>query len=248
MVSRGIAVPDTRKHRGPHPEDAALFHPDRHPALTEAVRDLSWLMSRNYALPSALKLVGDRRQLTDRQRTAVLRCACSDAALARRTERRTSLETRRGKPLHLDGYNVLTTVEAALGRGVLLRGRDGCYRDMASLHGSYRKVEETLPALHAIGDVLDAAGVTPCRWYLDRPVSNSGRLKGIMNETARGRSWPWEVELVHDPDPILADAEDIVATADSGILDRCRGWVNLARTVIDARVPATCIVNLSGTP
>lgn len=241
-------MPDTRKHRGPHSEDAGLFHPDHHPALTEAVRDLSWLMSRNYARPSALKLVGDRRQLTDRQRTAVLRCACSDTALARRSERRTSLESMRGKPLHLDGYNVLTTVEAALGKGVLLRGRDGCYRDMASLHGSYRKVEETLPALHAIGEILDAAGVTPCKWYLDRPVSNSGKLKGIMNETARERSWPWEVELVPDPDPILAEAKGVVATADSVILDHCQSWVNLARLVIDARVPAACIVNLSETP
>ena len=62
----------------------------------------------------------------------------------------------RNRPLWLDGYNVLTTVEAALGGGVILIARDGAYRDMASMHGSYRKVAETLPALKILGKLLEA--------------------------------------------------------------------------------------------
>ena len=38
---------------------------------------------------------------------------------------------------------MLTTIEAALAGGVILAARDGAYRDMASMHGSYRKVAET---------------------------------------------------------------------------------------------------------
>ena len=96
---------------------------------------------------------------------------------------------------------------AALGGGVLLLGRDGCCRDMASMHGSYRKVAETLPALELLGRTLAACDLRECRWLFDRPVSNSGRLKGIVEELAVARDWPWRVELVPDPDAILSDPE-----------------------------------------
>ena len=50
--------------------------------------------------------------------------------------------------------NQLITIEAALSGGLIFRGRDGCFRDLASIHGTYRKVEETLPALNLIGSFL----------------------------------------------------------------------------------------------
>ena len=89
-----------------------------------------------------------------------------------------------GCRIELDGYNVLTSIEAALSGGVLLLARDGAFRDMASMHGSYRKVEETLPALDLIGRVLAEFGVGEAQWLLDRPVSNSGRLKKIIEYLA----------------------------------------------------------------
>jgi hypothetical protein len=74
-----------------------------------------------------------------------------------------------------------------------------------------------------VGDVV---------WFLDAPVSNSGRLKGTILEIAAERGWPWRVEIVPDPDKILRGARDeVVATADSVILDACGGWVALAREV-----------------
>ena len=63
-------MPDRRKHRGPHPEDARLFAPEVWPLLREATADLCWLLSRGYADKSALRLVGDRYELVARQRAA----------------------------------------------------------------------------------------------------------------------------------------------------------------------------------
>jgi hypothetical protein len=237
-------LPDTRSHRGPHPEDGQLFGPEAQPRLVEAVADLCWLLTRGYATPSALKLVGDRYALAARQRVAVARCACSDAQQARRSAHRVDGRQVRGQRVWLDGYNVLTTIEAALGGGVILDARDGAYRDMASMHGSYRKVAETRPALELLGRTLGELGADECRWYLDRPVSNSGRLKQVIEETAVSGGWPWEVELVHDPDPILSQAQEIVATADSVILDRCRSWLNLARETIAVCLPGVDVVRL----
>ena len=144
-------MPDKRKHRGPNPQDATAFAPDRQPGLRQAVADLSWLLSHGYAEKSSLKLVGDRYRLTERQRMGVMRCSCSDQALARRKEHEVACGAAAGQCLLLDGYNVLTTVEAALAGGIILEARDGCYRDLASMHGSFRKVAETVPAIELVG-------------------------------------------------------------------------------------------------
>ena len=240
-------MPDHRAHRGAHPDDAALFAPDAVPRLRDAVGDLSWLLSRGYADPSAQKVVGDRYNLTQRQRTAVMRCACTDAALDRRLRSRTTPEDVPGGSLLLDGYNVLTTVEAALAGGVVLRARDTSARDVASLHGTWRRVDETRTAIELIGDVAHGElGAARLEWLLDSPVSNSGRLKVMLQEVARERGWDWAVQLVPNPDADLAVAtHGIVATADSVILDRCGRWFGLAGEVVARRVPQAWVVDLA---
>jgi hypothetical protein len=242
-------MPDRRTHRGPHPEDDRLFSTEARPLLRAAAADFCWLLDRGYAHDSSLKLVGDRYTLAARQRTAVSRCCCPAAAAARRREHEVNRERLSGAALWLDGYNVLCTVEAALAGGVILAARDGAYRDMASMHGSYRKVAETLPALELLGRTLAACGVCECRWLLDRPVSNSGRLKRIIEELAAARGWPWQVELAPNPDVLLADpavgVDIVVATADSAILDRCPAWFNLARATIVGQVPSATVVDLA---
>ena len=213
-----------------------------------ATAELSWLLSRGYVNPSAVKLVGDRHGLRDRQRVAVRRAACSDEALARRAAGRVELPDLAGRPVVVDGFNVVVTAEAALGGGVLLKCRDGCVRDMASMHGNYRRVAETKPALRLIRDVLDDANAGPVRWLLDRPVSNSGRLAGLIRDAAGGREWV--AECVPDPDPLLAaageDGDDgaVAATADAGVLDRCGPWCDLAAAAA-GRVPGARAVDLA---
>jgi hypothetical protein len=237
-------LPDTRTHRGPDPRDSPAFDPPAWPALRAAVADLSWLLERQYAPTSSLKLVGDRYALTDRQRMAVMRSSCSDAALQRRREHQASAAELVGQTVVLDGFNVLTTIEAALGGGVILCGRDGVFRDLAGVHGTYRKVTETLPALRLVATVLAALGVVRTRWLLDRPVSNSGRLRTMILELARQQDWTWEAELSLNPDALLSTSPDMIATADSAILDRGPRWFNLARDTIERHIPTARIVDL----
>jgi hypothetical protein len=150
----------------------------------------------------------------------------------------------RGRELWLDGFNVLTAVEAALGGGVILIGRDGCCRDVAGVYARYSKVEETLPALRAIGQFAAECGVSVCRWWLDSPVDNAGRLRTIIEEVGAAAGWPWKVELVTNPDRVLSTTEQIVSSSDHEILDRCQRWFNLSREVITQSVPQARIVNL----
>jgi hypothetical protein len=241
-------VPDKRTHRGAHPQDGELFASNRHAALRDATADLSWLLSRGSASPSAVKIVGDRYALDARQRTAVMRCACTDAARVSRLTRIVPAENLRGQTVHLDGYNVLTTVEVALGGGVILLARDSTFRDIASMHGSYRKVEETVPALELIGRTLVDFGVARAIWYLDQPVSNSGQLATIIRELAEKRGWPWEVQIVANPDAVLIESPELIATADSVILDGCARWTNLAREAVTRQGPDAWLVDLSDDP
>jgi hypothetical protein len=237
-------MPDKRGHRGAHPDDARLFARDQWPALQRASGELSWLLDRGYALRSALALVGDRHGLTQRQRLALARCSSDEARCVRRQEREISRGAVAGSEIWIDGYNLLISVEAALGGGVILSGRDGCYRDLASLHGTYRTVAETLPALTLVGETLASWNVRHCRWLLDKPVSNSGRLRALMLELATARDWSWGVELEFNPDALLSSCGGIVVSSDSVILDRCTTWLNAARHIVDAHIPHAFVVDL----
>lgn len=225
-------MPFRQTHRGRHPEDNNLFGEKWVPLLQKAVEELSFLLSRGYPEKSALKLVGDRYQITTRQRRAVLGASCPDESLGRRKHHLLSPDELAGRPLSIDGYNLLIMVESALARGVLLRGRDGCIRDLASIHSSYRKVEETYPAIRLIGNTLAQLELGEVTWYFDSPVSNSGRLKAILYEKAEEHGWNWQIELHTNPDKVLAGTADVVATSDGWILNRAGAWVNLAERVI----------------
>jgi hypothetical protein len=160
-------------------------------------------MGRGYAVVAALKLVGDRYGLTQRQRLAVSRSACSDEQLATRQSRCLPVEEVAGKSLIVDGFNLIITVEAAMSGGLLLRAHDLCIRDLSSVHGSYRSVEETDRAIHLVGEVFENLKPARVRWLLDSPVSNSGRLAQRIRGVAARAEWPWMVETVFNPDKLM---------------------------------------------
>jgi hypothetical protein len=238
-------MPDKRTHRGPHPADAKLFAAAVIPDLRSALADFSLLLTKGYAEKSALKLVGDKFSLTERQRLAIMRSACSDQQLTSRRSREVKLGELSGKPIVVDGYNVLITIEAAMSGACVFKGRDGCFRDLASIHGTYRKVTETIPAVQLIGKFLKEHNISDCLWLLDSPVSNSGRLKTLIGELTRKNKWEWDIELLPSPDAKLIKTDLTAASSDSVVLDGCKRWVNLARAIIEEKVPKGRLIDLS---
>jgi hypothetical protein len=239
-------MPDKRTHRGPHPADEKLFAPSALSDLRTALADFSLLLTKGYAEKSALKLVGDRFSLTERQRLAIMRSACSDRQVTSRKQRQVGLADLADNSIAIDGYNVLITVEAAMSGGVIFAGRDGCFRDLASIHGTYRKVTETIPAVQLIGEFLLEIGTGKALWLLDSPVSNSGRLKTLIGELALKNGWNWEVELLLSPDAELKKTNLTVASSDSVVLDDCGSWINLAAEIIKKRLASARVIDLAG--
>ncbi len=174
-----------------------------------------------------------------------MRSACSDQHLTSRNQRCVAIKNLTGQGIAIDGYNVLITVEAAMSGACVFKGRDGCFRDLASIHGTYRKVTETIPALQLIGGFLKEIGTARVLWLLDRPVSNSGRLKTLIGELARDSNWNWEIELLFSPDAELKKTDLIVASSDSVVLDGCKRWVNLATEIIEHKLASVRVIDLS---
>ncbi len=136
--------------------------------------------------------------------------------------------------LFVDGFNVVVGTEAMLSGGLLVRGLDGLLRDLSSVHGSYRKVEETGQALDLLTEALRGR---EAHWVLDRPVSNSGRLAAMVRE--RG----FTAECVDDADRVLGESGLPVATSDGFLLDRAAGGVDLIGQVLR---PNSWVVDLRG--
>lgn len=234
-----------KRHRGQRPADAKLFSAAQVPAMQTATYELSWLHKRGYGETSAVKLVGDRHGLRKRQRQAVQRCACADDARDDRLSRKREPAALAGRTVWIDGFNAIIAIEAALSGGVIVVGRDRAHRDMSSVHGSYRRVEETHDAISRIARLLSDSGAVAVRWLLDKPVSNSGRLATMIRQAAPD-GIPWAVELVYNPDRELCVPGDrVTASGDAWVLDHCGDWVDIPGAVIARGVPQAWIVDLN---
>ena len=174
-----------------------------------------------------------------------MRSACSDQQLFARKKTEVKIAEFHNSSIVIDGYNVLITVEAVISGGIIFKGRDGCFRDLAGIHGTYRKVTETIPALQLIGRFLKDNGLSDVLWLLDSPVSNSGRLKTLIGKLAEKNHWQWEIKLLPSPDAELKKTERVVASSDSVVLEGCKRWVNLAAEIIKSEITSTMVIDLS---
>jgi hypothetical protein len=202
-------------------------------------------LSRNYALTSALALVGNRHALTKRQRDAVTRACCSDQSRAQRRSKALRHDALAGRTLGVDGFNCLIGVESALSGGLVLLGRDGAHRDLASVHGTYRNVEETEPAIRWVLGALVEARPERVVWVLDSPVANSGRVAQRVREIAAEQSFPVEVELAHDADRVVVQPRfSCAVSCDGWVLDQAEAWFDVIGCVVARHIPGAWVVDL----
>lgn len=226
-------MPDSRRHRGPHPEDARIFAACEVERLAEAAEHLGWLLAHGYADRPALTLVGDHFQLHQRQRLAVARAASPPERAEARIARRVPAL---GRPVVVDGFNVLVTAEVALSGGILVRGRDGLLRDLAGIHGTWRRVEESPRSIEILCRAL--LGASEVRWLLDRPVSGSGKFAALLREAGQ------DVALSDRVDGDLLSAGVAVATADGPVLDAACAGIDLLSPLVES-LEGAWVVDLS---
>jgi hypothetical protein len=213
--------------------------------LHYAVYDLCWLLDRSYARHSAIKLGGDHHQLAIRQRLAISRAACPSFSREIRITKCLPIERIKDHQFLIDGFNLIITVETAMAGGLLLHCCDGCIRDIASIHGTYRQVHETRQAIELIGNVLQSFTPESVLWLFDKPVSNSGRLAGMVRDIAEAHRWNWQAELIENPDQAILDSHKAAITSDSAILDGVGCWVNLGACLVTKHFHEAWLIDFS---
>lgn len=229
--------PDKRKHRGPAPKDHLHFAQEQVATLKEAATDYCWLLDRNYSSKAALKLVGDKFKLQERQRQALDRC-CQPLSLAEPVKQKEikAPNSLKNQTVVIDGFNLLIILEAALSGAPLFKGRDSLIRDISGLHGSYRKITETPKAIELVADFLRTHQPTQVFWIFDKPVSNSGRLAKLVDEIGQKTGIYWSTSLEDQTDNKIAHADGIVISSDSQILFQCKRWFNLSAYLIENKI------------
>jgi hypothetical protein len=215
--------------------DDVLFGPPQVRArLTEALTDMHYLLSRDYPVRSSLALVGNRHRLRARQLLALQGMACSEGDRQLRQQKEITAQQLAGKTVFLDGFNILILLETLLSGGFVFKGLDGCYRDISSIHGTYKKVRQTEEALVRVGDTLRDLGVEKVIWIFDAPVSNSGRMKALCYELAEARGYSWEIYLENAPDKYLVEGARVVCSSDAWVLNACVSWFNLTGYILNS--------------
>lgn len=227
--------------RGFVPSDKEEFGDSVREKMNAAADELCFLLNRGYNIKSAATFIGNHYLLSLRQRQALVRITASDDILRKRALKEFAEPPER---LWIDGFNTIITLEVALSGSLLLKGMDGCIRDLAGLRGAYRIVDKTAKAVELLTSWLKRKSVPEAAIYLDKQVSNSGRLREILLQTARNRGLSLCAELYPDVDRLLSLKASVV-TSDSIVLDRCGGWYNLNRYLIDEEIPNAWIFSLN---
>ena len=68
---------------------------------------------------------------------------------------------------------------------------------------------------------------------LDKPVSNSGRLKVRLLEMAAAAGYDWSVDLVFNPDKAVAEHGAIAISGDGWVIDHAASWFNLVAILLE---------------
>ena len=228
--------------RGYSPDDEHNFTGIALETLKRSTDDLYFLMNRGYPVKGASVFVGNHYLMSERQRIAMTRIVSSEKEIAARSAKQIRPQSLAGAAVNIDGFNVIITLEVALSGSPVFVCMDGAYRDLAGLRGTYRLIDKTDAAIRLILSELQKLSVTRAVFWLDAPVSNSGRLKTRIAEIAEEERFEIGVEVVGDVDRMLYDLPNVISS-DSVILDHCPGWVNLSERLIPA-IPAAWIVDL----
>lgn len=220
------------RNRGKESNDIKLFGAKAQIALKEALDDYCFLLTRGYAQRSSVQLVGNRYRLNARQQQVLMNMGASEQQSQLRTNNSVNPADISGKKIEIDGFNLLIILESLLSEAFVFKGRDGFYRDISSVHGSYKRVSKTENALLLIGNYLNSLTPSEVLWIFDAPVSNSGRLKSFLISIAEEQNWNWTVILDNNPDKMLAESKSIVVSSDAWVLDHAQRIFNMVHYLL----------------
>ena len=227
--------------RGYVPTDEKEFSSPELDKILKASEDLYYLINRGYDIKSASTFTANHFMLSQRQRMAIVRAVSKKEHISNRKNKEIKNITE-GLEINIDGFNTIITLEVALSDSLILKCMDGTLRDLAGLRGTYRIVDKTEIAIKHIAKELSAIKVKKANFYMDAPVSNSGRLGQKIIEYTQDYDFEVEIFNENNVDRVLWEKENVI-TSDAIILDHCKSWINLCRRIVDKNLGGYPYIN-----
>lgn len=230
--------------RGFLKEDVQQFTGDSLEKLREAAKDTKYLLNRGYSVKNSTTFIGNHFMFSERQRLALARAVSSDYDIDMRKSKQCIFECcdtiyqpydREGdliEEVFIDGFNTIITLEVALSGSPILRCMDGTIRDLAGLRGTYRIIDKTKRAVCLIMEQLVRLNIQSVVFYVDAPVSNSGRLKMFILDISKDYDINVSVEVINNVDSVLQRLGGVI-TSDAIILNKCKSYINILPSIID---------------
>ena len=219
--------------RGYVPEDEKQFTGKQLELLKKAADEVQFLLDRGYDVKPVTTFIGNHYLFSERQRLALARSVSAKEWIQRRIERELlqRKEKELPKTVHIDGFNTIITLEVVLSGSPVFYCRDKVVRDLAGLRGTYRIIDQTKMAVELVLGYLDTLGIPEACFYLDAPVSNSGRLSGLILECAGNHHVSVQTQIIPDVDRVLEQLEGVIS-GDAIILNCCVSWLNIMPEIL----------------
>lgn len=218
--------------RGFVPEDGEQFTGKQLGLLQKAADEVQFLLDQGYDVKPVTTFVGNHYMFSERQRLALARSVSSKEWIGKRGSKELLKQGNLIKTAHVDGFNTIITLEVALSGSPVLYCRDGTVRDLAGLRGTYRVIDKTQKAIELILGQLKVLKIPESVFYLDAPVSNSGRLSTLIRQCAEDIGSHVQVQVIPDVDRTLEQMEGVVS-GDAIILNHCISWINIMPRILE---------------
>ena len=209
-------------------EDEKQFTGKRLELLKKAADEVQFLLDRGYDVKQVTTFVGNHYLFSERQRLALARSVSPKEYIQKRVNKELLQTGNEYLPetVYIDGFNTIITLEVALSGSPVFYCRDGALRDLAGLRGTYRIIDKTQTAIELLLRQLELLHISKAVFYLDAPVSNSGRLSGMILQCAKGYKISVQTQIIPDVDRVLEQMEGVIS-GDAIILNRCKSWLNV---------------------
>lgn len=191
--------------------------------LQKAIRDYRYLLNRDYPEKTTIKLVGDKYQLTGEERSILYRGISSKKSSDYRRSKKTNHF--KSGTIIIDVYNILFTFANYLNGRPVFIADDGFLRDAGELRGRISKKKLLGRIKELLFKFLDQHVQYNYLFYIDQPVSNSGKLAVEINEFLSLKQIEGKAYTCDSADNMIiseATSEDTVCSSDSIIIEKTK--------------------------
>ena len=227
--------------RGFNEDDIKYFTGENLQKIIDAAKDVKYLLNAGYKIKQATMFVSNHYLLTERQRLVLARGVAKDSDIKNRKNKLADLNNL--DTVYIDGFNAIIPMESLLSSSILIKCQDGAIRDLADLRGSYKIIDKTEGAIRLILSKLDDLKVKKAIFHIDKPVSNSGRLKVFILKLAEEYNVEVKVELLNAVDKSLYGKENVIS-GDCIVMDNAMSIVPLYSLIVDDYKNDKWIINL----